>query len=263
MEIDATLGSSVLPESKARDEAVTSSPARAAHFEGKLSSVAVVFPAYNEEGNIEKTVNLALDAFSKYFDQVTIIPVNDGGRDRTGEIIDRMAAKDLRVAPVHHPVNRGYGGALRSGFEAADADYVFFSDSDGQFDMEEIVNLLPHILNHDMVVGYRHNRADPFHRKLNAWAWGCMVKLLFGIKAKDIDCAFKLFRRKVFDNVQLSSSGAMINTELLAQARKQGFSLINIPVSHYPREEGTPTGANPAVILKAFAELFKLYRRIS
>lgn len=229
----------------------------------KLTSVSIVFPAYNEEPNIENSINKALTAFSKYFDTVTVIPVDDGGSDRTGEIIDRMAAEDDRVKPVHHKVNKGYGSALRSGFDASVGDYVFFSDSDGQFDLDEITKLIPEIKHYDMVLGYRENRADPWHRKLNAWAWGSLVRLLFKLKVRDIDCAFKLFKRKIFDEISLSSSGAMVNTELLALARKKNFTLINIPVSHYPRQQGEQTGANIFVIFKAFLELFRLYGRIA
>lgn len=229
----------------------------------KLSSVSIIFPAYNEAENIETTVCNAIAAFSKYFDHVAVIPVNDGGKDATGRIIDSMAEKDKRVKPVHHAENKGYGTALRSGFAAAENDYIFFSDSDGQFDLEEVSKLLEYINDYDMVLGYRKNRADPMHRKLNAWAWGSLVRLLFKIKVKDIDCAFKLFRRSIFDDVKLHSGGAMVNTELLALAKKRGFTMVNVPVSHFPRKLGEQTGANPLVILRAFLELFKLYSKIS
>lgn len=229
----------------------------------KLSSVSIIFPAYNEQENIANSINSAIKAFSKYFHLVTVIPVDDGGHDATGEIIDNMAAKDDRIKPVHHEVNKGYGTALRSGFSAAENDYIFFSDSDGQFDLEEITLLLAKIDQFDMVLGYRAHRADPLHRKLNAWAWGSLVRLLFRVKVKDIDCAFKLFRRDIFNEINLQAGGAMVNTELLALARKRGFSMTNVPVSHYPRQLGEQTGANPLVIIRAFVELFKLYAKIS
>lgn len=228
-----------------------------------LSSVSLVFPAYNEEANIERTISRGLEAFSKYFEEVIVIPVNDGGSDRTGEIVDRMADFNSNIRPVHHEVNKGYGSALRSGFDAAETEFVFFSDSDGQFDLEEIAKLLPYVDDYDMILGYRENRADPMHRKLNAWAWGTMVRFLFGFKAKDVDCAFKLFRKDLLDQANLVAEGAMVNTELLAKAKNMGKTMINVPVSHYAREEGEQTGANPFVILRAFLELFKLYRRIS
>lgn len=229
----------------------------------KLSSVSVIFPAYNEEENISRSIQNAIKAFSKYFHTVTIIPVNDGGEDSTGEIIDTLATFDERIEPVHHEYNQGYGAALRSGFAAARNDYVFFSDSDGQFDLEEITRLLAYVDSYDLILGYRENRADPLHRRLNGWAWSSLVRFLFRVKVKDIDCAFKLFRRDIFDVIKLEAGGAMVNTELLALAKKRGFSMINVAVSHYPREAGEQTGANPLVILKAFYELFKLHAKIS
>ena len=229
----------------------------------KLSSVSVIFPAYNEEENITRSIQNAIKAFSKYFHTVTIIPVNDGGRDSTGEIIDTLAVFDERIQPVHHEVNQGYGAALRSGFAAAKNDYIFFSDSDGQFDLEEVTRLLAYVDSYDLILGYRENRADPLHRRLNGWAWSSLVRFLFRVKVNDIDCAFKLFRREIFDVIKLEAGGAMVNTELLALARKRGFSMVNVPVSHYPREAGEQTGANPLVIVKAFYELFKLHAKIS
>jgi glycosyltransferase involved in cell wall biosynthesis len=244
-------------------ETMVSSMHEVFEMENKLSSVSVIFPAYNEQDNIEKSVKSAITAFSKYFDDVTVIPVNDGGHDATGEIIDRMAEEDDRVKPIHHEVNKGYGAALRSGFIAAKNDYVFFSDSDGQFDLEEITRLLKHVNQYDMILGYRERRADPLHRKLNGWAWSTLVRMLFKFKVKDIDCAFKLFKRNIFDVVKLDAGGAMVNTELLALAQKNGFTMVNVPVSHYPRQAGEQTGANPLVILKAFRELFQLHAKIS
>ena len=145
------------------DDSTSESVAVSKAFElsEKLSSVSIIFPAYNEEENIANSINNAIKAFSKYFHEVTVIPVDDGGHDATGEIIDNMAAKDERIKPVHHEVNKGYGAALRSGFSAAENDFIFFSDSDGQFDLEEITLLLEHIVSFDMVLGYRAHRADP------------------------------------------------------------------------------------------------------
>jgi len=228
----------------------------------KLSSVSVVFPAYNEELNIENTILKAIEVFSKYFEEVEVIPVNDGSSDKTGEIIDRLQKEHKEVHPIHHPQNKGYGGAVKSGLFGGKNDYIFFSDSDGQFDLEEVSLLLPLIKDNDIAIGFRAHRADPWHRKLNAFCWGTLVKLLFGIKAKDIDCAFKLFKREVIDSVSLESNGAMVSTELLAQAGLMKFKLAQVGVSHYPRQAGEQTGANPWVILKAFIELFKLYGKL-
>lgn len=228
----------------------------------KLSSISLVFPAYNEGMNIELAVSKGRDAFKKIAEKVEIIVVNDGSSDNTGEIIDRLARESDEVVPVHHPQNRGYGAAICSGFYRASCDYVFFSDSDMQFDLNEIGKLVEWIDRYDIVAGYRAKRADPLHRKLNAAAWNVLVRSLLGVKARDIDCAFKLFRRKVFDTIHLDSAGAMVNTELLALAGVNGFTIKEVPVSHFPRQQGTQTGANLKVILKAFRELFRMYGRL-
>lgn len=228
----------------------------------KLSSVSVVFPAYNEQENIERVSLNAIEVFSKYFDAVEIVPVNDGSADKTGEILDRLAKEHPQVHPIHHPQNKGYGGAVKTGLQGAKNDYIFFSDSDGQFDLEEIQLLLPHLEKYEIVVGYRAKRADPFHRKLNAFCWGTLVRFLFGIQARDIDCAFKIFHRKVIDSIRMEANGAMINTEILAQAGIMHFKVKEVPVSHYARVAGQQTGANPLVIFKAFVELFKLYGKL-
>lgn len=228
----------------------------------KLSSVSLVFPAYNEAENIEAAVEAGRNALGKYAERLEILVVNDGSADRTGEIIDRLAREQGDVVPIHHPQNRGYGAAVCSGFYRASCDYVFFSDSDLQFDLEEFGRLAEWIDRYDIVSGYREHRADPWNRRLNAWAWGRLVRFLLGVKARDIDCAFKLFRRKVFDTIKLDSAGAMVNTELLALAAKYGFTFKEVPVSHYPRVRGQQTGANLRVILKAFRELFKMRGRL-
>ena len=228
----------------------------------KLSSISLIFPAYNEEKNIEAATIKGRVALGKYADKVEIIVVNDGSLDSTGEIIDRLSKEHGDIVPVHHPKNKGYGAALCSGFSTASADYVFFSDSDLQFDLEEISKLVSWIGQYDVVVGYRAERADPFHRRLNAWAWNRLVRLLLGIKVRDIDCAFKLFHRQIFKTIRLNSAGAMVNTELLALATQQGFRIKEVPVSHFPRQAGTQTGANLKVIIKAFRELFRMYGRL-
>ena len=228
----------------------------------KLGSISIVFPAFNEQDNVEPAVRAARQALGNYAEKIEIIVVNDGSRDGTRAALDAIAAQDSSITAVHHPVNLGYGAALRSGFAAARSEYVFFTDTDLQFDVEEIGLLIPWIGEFDIVVGYRKKRADPMHRLVNAWTWNMLIRLLLGIKVKDIDCAFKLFRRRVFDTIQLNSVGALINTEIFAQARKKGFTVKEVPVSHFPRLSGAPTGANLGVILRAFRELLSMYGRL-
>jgi glycosyltransferase involved in cell wall biosynthesis len=228
----------------------------------KLSGLSFFFPAYNEEANIERMVREAQKVLPELARDWEIIPVNDGSRDKTGEIADRLAAEDPRVRPVHHPKNRGYGGAVISGFQASRLDHAFFTDGDLQFDLRELALLIEKVDEGDLILGYRKNRRDPWHRKLNAFCWGTLVKLLFGFRVRDVDCAFKLVKRKVLDKVTLTASGAMVSTELLARSHKAGFRFAEVGVTHYPRTAGTQTGANFKVILRAFKELFALYGRL-
>lgn len=229
----------------------------------RLPSISAFFPAYNEEGNVGAMVERLRAVLPTISDDYEIIVVNDGSHDRTAEIADGLAAADPHVRVVHHAQNRGYGGALKSGFAASSKAYVFFTDGDGQFDVNEIAQLIPHVPQYDVVIGYRIDRAEGGLRRVNAGAWNWLVRHLFGIPSRDVDCAFKLFDRRVFDVVKPEAEGAMISTEILARAVRGGFRITEVGVHHFPRRHGTPTGANPLVIARAFYELFKLYRRIT
>jgi glycosyltransferase involved in cell wall biosynthesis len=168
------------------------------------------------------------------------------------------------VRHVRHEKNRGYGGAVKTGLKEAKLDWIFFTDGDGQFDIGELELMIPAAQKADMVAGYRLNRQDPFMRKLNAFGWGTLVRTLFRLhgKVRDIDCAFKLFRRRVVDQSAFQAEGAMISTELLVRAKKLGYTFAEVGVHHFPRKAGVPTGAKPTVILRAFKELFKLYGQL-
>jgi glycosyltransferase involved in cell wall biosynthesis len=229
----------------------------------RLPSISAFFPAYNEEANVAAMVERLAAVLPQVSDDYEIIVVDDGSADRTAEIATALAAADPRVRLVRHQQNRGYGGALKSGFAAATKKYVFFTDGDGQFDVGEITALLPYVPQHDVVIGYRIDRAEGGLRRVNAGAWNFLVRNLFGIPSRDVDCAFKLFDRRVFEVVHPEAEGAMISTEILARTVRAGFRVTEVGVHHYPRRHGTPTGANPLVIARAFYELFKLYRRIT
>ena len=225
-------------------------------------SISVFFPCYNEQENVARTVEQAIGVLEKLNVGFEVIIVDDGSADRTGRIADEIAARDSRVKAVHHRTNLGYGAALQSGFKAATKELVFYTDGDGQFDLNELPLLLPLIRQCDIVAGYRINRQDNLIRRINGWCWTKLVCLLFGMKVRDIDCAFKLYKREIFDNIKLSSTGALISAEILARAVRRGYSLTQKGVHHYPRTAGAQTGANLRVIFRAFKELFKLRRRI-
>jgi glycosyltransferase involved in cell wall biosynthesis len=225
-------------------------------------AISVFFPCYNEQDNVGRTTQRAIEVLEELGADFEIILVNDGSADETGVRADAIAAGDRRVRAVHHPQNMGYGAALQSGIREAKKELIFFTDGDGQFDISEIKLLLPLITTNDLVCGYRLDRKDPLMRKLNGWMWTRLVNLLFGMNIRDIDCAFKLFRAEIFEGVKLSSAGALISAEILARATRRGFRIAEVGVHHYPRTAGKQTGAKLRVILRAFKELFKLYSRI-
>ena len=225
-------------------------------------SISVFFPCYNEQDNVRRVVGRAKEVLEGIGADYEVIIVDDGSADRTGQVADELAAGDKRISVVRHRRNMGYGAALQSGFRAATKKLVFFTDGDGQFDIGEIRELLPLMEGYDIVCGYRLNRQDPIMRKINGWLWTRMVCILFGMKVRDIDCAFKMFRREVFEHIKMESSGALISAEILARATRAGYKITETGVHHYPRTAGKQTGAKLRVILRAFKELFSLYKRI-
>jgi glycosyltransferase involved in cell wall biosynthesis len=226
-------------------------------------SLSVFFPCYNEAGNIERVVGRAREALPRLVTDWEIIVVNDGSTDATGEIADRLAADDRRVRVVHLASNGGYGLALRGGFDAATKDYVFFTDGDGQFDIAELRMLLELVGRFDIIMGYRRRRSDHLVRRFNTWCWTRLVCAVLGFKCRDVDCAFKLMRRALPLGMSLKSTGALINAELLGKAAARGLTFAELPVTHYRRCAGSPTGAKIGVILRAFAELVRLRRDIT
>lgn len=228
-----------------------------------MPGISVVLPAYNEEENVPKTVGEVVEALKGITQDYEIIVVDDGSKDRTAEVTRELALIHPGVRLVAHEVNRGYGAAVHSGFYAATKELVFMTDADNQFDVSEISKLLPHVGEADLVIGYRAKRQDPFIRKLNALGWCWLINLLFGYTARDVDCAFKLFRREILDNITIESRGATFSAEFLVRAKRKGYRIREVPVSHRPRMAGSQTGARIDVILRAFRELIRFRRRLS
>lgn len=221
--------------------------------------LSLVFPVFDEAENIDELVETALQIAARLSERFEIVLVDDGSRDGSAARIQAWVSSDARVRALHHPSNIGYGAALRSGLREARGELVFFSDADLQFDLMEIEKLLAHTADFDIVVGYRSPRRDPWPRMVLAWGWGKLVAQLFDLEVRDIDCAFKVFRREVLESLPIESVGAFVNTEILARALAAGFRIHQVPVSHRRRQKGTQTGAHPRVILRAFAELSALY----
>jgi glycosyltransferase involved in cell wall biosynthesis len=218
--------------------------------EGDVLSISAVLPAFNEEQVIASSVA----AMEQTFEALGA----DGSRDRTAEILTELGEKNPRVRMVSHATNQGYGAALWTGFTSATKDLVFLTDGDKQFDVSELQDFLPMLDGADLVIGFREPRADPLIRRLNGWGWNTIVTLLFGYTAKDVDCAFKLFRRRILDRVDVHARGATFSAEFLIKARRLGYVIRERRASHFPRPAGQATGAKPAVILRAFRELLRL-----
>ncbi len=224
-------------------------------------SLSVVLPAYNEEALIADTLATVTTALSNWSCDFEVIVVNDGSKDATGEIVADIAADEPRIRLITHPMNKGYGAALVTGFEAVSKETAFFMDSDGQFDIHDLARFFPLIEEYDAVLGYRIDRQDTWMRKLNAWGWKQLVRFMFGVRVRDIDCAFKLYRSEFFQEQRLETRGAMINTEILYKLARSGRTSIEVGVRHLPRRAGRATGAKLSVILRALREMFVYARK--
>jgi len=228
----------------------------------KLDELSVFFPAYNEAENIEPLIKNALNIIPQFAQKFELIVVNDGSVDQTKSKVLALAKIYPQVRLVNHSTNLGYGAALKSGFKAARYDWVFFTDADLQFDLQELTNFLPFTQDYQAIIGYRKNRAEGKSRVRNARLFKLYVDILFRVHVKDNDCAFKLFKTKLVQNLNLEANGAFLSSELLYKLKKQGVKFKQIAVSHYPRLRGNPTGANLKVIIKAGLEAMKLYLSI-
>jgi glycosyltransferase involved in cell wall biosynthesis len=217
--------------------------------------ISAVMPAFNEEANLEQSVGRMAATLQAHARTFEVIVVDDGSQDGTPAVLDRLKATHATLRIVRHPVNRGYGAAVRSGFAAARFPWVFMMDADNQFDPAEVEALLARAADADVVAGYRKHRRDPLLRRLNALAFFTLVRLLFGPLVRDVNCAFKLIRRDLLSRMDLHSEGALINTEVLVLARQLHARLVEVPIHHYPRTSGRQTGANLRVVLRAFREL--------
>ncbi|KKQ74243.1 MAG: Glycosyltransferase [Candidatus Woesebacteria bacterium GW2011_GWB1_38_5b] len=232
-----------------------------------IDFLSVFFPAYNEEANLESTVKKAQKVLEKIADRWEIIIVNDGSKDKTPIIAKNLSDQDTRIKVISHDPNRGYGAAFKSGLYAARYPWITFTDSDGQFDFREITEFIKkqRDTEADLVIGYYKKRRVSKSKILTSKMWEMVVFLLFGLHVKDIDCGFKFISKKVVDALPKleSERGAFISSEFLIKAKKKGFKIVEIPVTHYPRLAGSGTGRNFNVIIKSFSDLFKLWLKLN
>lgn len=231
-----------------------------------MEKFSVFFPAYNEEEEIKNTVLAAKQVLEKVAVKWEITIVDDGSNDRTGEIADKLAKSNQRIKVIHHKVNRGYGAAFKSGFYSAKYPWIAFTDSDGQFDFSEITRFFDKQkkTKADLVIGFYKDRKVSLGKKVTSRIWEFLVLLLFGLKVRDIDCGFKLVSKKVIDTIQRleSERGAFISSEFLIKAKKGGFKIEEVGVTHLPRKTGEGTGRDLNVIMESFKDLLKLWKKL-
>ncbi|MFI5145086.1 MAG: glycosyltransferase family 2 protein [Ignavibacteria bacterium] len=225
-------------------------------------SLSVFFPAYYDEKNIAKVVDKAVEVCeSLYLKDYEIIIIEDGSPDKTGEEADELAKKYPKVKVVHHEKNMGYGSTLKDGFYTAKLDYVFYTDGDNQFDLEELKKFVALVPFSDIILGYRKKKQYSTYRKLTSFVYNVILRFSFGIDYIDIDCAFKLFKRDLFDKIQITTKDAFIDAEIMIQAKALGYTTTELGVKHLPRVDGISTAARPSIILRTIKEIYH-YRKV-
>jgi glycosyltransferase involved in cell wall biosynthesis len=247
-------------------EADASPTVRSSGSPQRIARLSYFFPAHNEEANLAGLVEEALAALPQLADTFEIIAVDDGSRDATANIAQELAERHPDVVRlVRHPVNLGYGAALRSGFSAARYEVIAFTDGDRQFkvaDMGRLTDRLAAPDAPDVVVGFRIKRADPLVRTLYARAYRLANRVFFGLRVTDVDCACKVFRRESLESIRVDSGGAFLSAELLIKLQAAGRRVVEVGVPHYPRTAGSATGAKPQVVLRAIRDFWLLRLRL-
>jgi dolichol-phosphate mannosyltransferase len=227
-----------------------------------VDGLSIVLPAYNEEANIPTTVGRAMRALRGMAKQFEVIVVNDGSHDRTGEVAQALVGQHYpEVRLLSHIRNQGYGAALRTGFAAAKYDLVFFTDSDNQFDISELEHFLPLMRQYDIVTGFRVYRYDPVLRCVLSWIYNRIVGVLFRLRVRDVDCAFKLFRKEAIEKIAPQCNNFFASTEILARGRKWNYRIAEKGVRHYPRMAGE-TSVRPSDIPRTLREISRMWKRI-
>jgi glycosyltransferase involved in cell wall biosynthesis len=225
--------------------------------------LSIFFPAYNDSGTIASLVLEARVTAQKLTKDFEVIVVNDGSADHTAEILDELARTYPEVRVIHHPQNRGYGGALRSGFSGSTKELIFYTDGDAQYDPSELELLWPRMVDGvDVVNGYKISRSDPMHRIIIGRVYHHTVKLLFGLKVRDVDCDFRLLRRSVFDRISLEHNSGVICLELMKKLTDAGCVIAEVPVHHYHRAFGKSQFFNFPRLWHTAQDVLKLWVKL-
>jgi glycosyltransferase involved in cell wall biosynthesis len=228
--------------------------------EGSAKGLSIFFPAYNDSGTIASLVITALQTARTLTPDHEVIVVNDGSKDRTADILDELSRIYPQVRVVHHDTNRGYGGALRTGFATATRELVFYTDGDAQYDPAEMAALWRRFDDSiDLVNGYKISRSDPLHRILIGRIYHHTVKLLFGLTVRDVDCDFRMMRRSIFDRVRLEKNSGVICLEMMKKITDAGFRIAEVPVHHYHRAYGKSQFFNFGRLYRTAIDVMKLW----
>jgi glycosyltransferase involved in cell wall biosynthesis len=229
----------------------------------KPPGLSIFFPACNDAATIASLVIAAVQAASHLTPDFEVLVINDGSTDATALVVDELARLYPQVRVVHHERNLGYGGALRSGFAAATKEFIFYTDGDAQYDPREMERLWARMeAGIDLVNGYKISRSDPLHRVFIGRVYHYTVKLLFGLKVRDVDCDFRLIRRSVFDRVQLKKASGVICLEMMKKIHDAGFTIAEVPVHHYHRAYGKSQFFNFRRIVRTAFDVFGLWREL-
>lgn len=225
--------------------------------------LSVFFPAYYDEKNIDKVVNKAVQVLEELqLKDYEITIIEDGSPDKTAEVADRLAEQHPKVKVVHHEKNKGYGATLWEGFTTARFEYVFYTDGDNQFDLDELKKFVALIPFSDMVVGYRKKKQYSPYRKLTSFVYNFILRLAFDIDYIDIDCAFKIIKTDLFKKITVNTKDAFIDAEIMIRASLLGYTFTELGVKHLPRVDGVSTAARPSIIFRTIKEIIDFRKEV-
>ena len=226
----------------------------------KLSSVSFFCPAYNDEGNLPDLIPVVFEFLQKHAKEFEIVIIDDGAKDNTGSVADKLSLKFPNIKVIHHQTNKGYTATLKEGFEGARYDYVMYTDGDNQYDVKELEPYLYLLETNDILAGFATVKAVSNIRKIQSLTHNTLINILFRVNFKDINCALKILKKDVLKKIQIKSSpyGAFVDAEIILKSNKLGYKVAQFPVIHYARKNGIASGSNPGLILNTIKDMILL-----